>query len=350
VLKGDSFIQSLLMTSTRKYDMKNVPLSILELATVRDGSGPREALQSTVEVAKHVEKLGYNRIWMAEHHNMEHIASSATSVLIGLVASHTQTIRVGSGGVMLPNHSPLQIAEQFGTLETIYPDRIDLGLGRAAGTDQVTAMALRRNNVQSMLQFPSDVKELIRYFNNSDVKQPVRAFPGEGLNIPIWILGSSHDSAYLAAQMGLPYVFAAHFAPAHFSTAVRLYRQHFQPSEHAQKPYVMACVNAVGADTVSEAEHLLTSLQRMYLGILTNVRSPLKAPGPLPPFYFTEEVQKAVGNMLTYTFVGDSAILKQQLSSFVKENELDEIMINSPIFDMEAKKNSFSILKEAFHG
>jgi luciferase family oxidoreductase group 1 len=327
--------------------MKNIPLSILELATVRDGSGPREAIQATVEVAKHVETLGYKRIWMAEHHNMEHIASSATSVLIGLVASQTQQIRVGSGGVMLPNHSPLQIAEQFGTLETIYPGRIDLGLGRAAGTDQVTAMALRRNNVQSVLQFPEDVKELISYFTNTDPQRSVRAFPGEGLNIPLWILGSSHESAYLAAKMGLPYVFAAHFAPAHFYTSIRLYKQHFQPSFYCEKPYVMACINVIGAETTQEAEHLLTSLQRMYLGILTNVRSPLKAPGPLPPFYYTDDVQNAVKSMLTYTFVGDQAHLRQQLKQFVEEHAIDELMINSAIFDIEAKKRSFAIIKAA---
>ena len=330
-------------------NMKNIPLSVLELATLRAGSGPLEAINSTVQVAKHIEHLGYHRIWFAEHHNMEHIASSATSLLIGHVAGHTRKIRVGSGGVMLPNHSPLQIAEQFGTLETLYPGRIDLGLGRAAGTDQVTAMALRRNNVQSVLQFPSDVKELVGYFKNSDPGKPVRAFPGEGLEIPIWMLGSSHDSAYLAAQLGLPYAFASHFAPAHFHTAVRLYKQHFQPSQTCLEPYVMACVNMVSADTSEEAAHLLTSLQRMYLGIYTNVRSPLQPPGPLPPMYYSDDVHKAIQSMMTYTFVGEPKTISAGVSAFVEEHQVNELIINSPIYDMEAKKKSFTLIKEGLH-
>ena len=208
--------------------MHKIPLSVLELATVVEGGNLRSAIERTTEVAIHTESLGYKRIWMAEHHNMEFVASSATAVLIGHVASKTNRVRVGSGGIMLPNHSPLVIAEQFGTLETIYPGRIDLGLGRAPGTDQLTAMALRRNNMNSTYDFPNDIKQLQTYFSKENSSANVRAFPGEGLNIPLWILGSSTDSAYLAAQMGLPYAFAAHFAPAQFRMAVDIYRKKFQ--------------------------------------------------------------------------------------------------------------------------
>lgn len=219
---------------------KKVKLSALDLSVVIQGSDAAGAIARTVEAAGHIEELGYERIWLAEHHNMENIASSATAVLIGHVAGHTDHIRVGSGGVMLPNHAPLTIAETFGTLETLYPGRIDLGLGRAPGTDQSTAAALRRNNIHTTYQFPKDIQELQLYFSNDNSDGRVRAFPGEGLDIPIWILGSSTDSAYLAAEMGLPYAFAAHFAPRQFETAVQLYREHFKPSAQLSKPYVLA--------------------------------------------------------------------------------------------------------------
>src|SRR5690606_4996733 len=226
---------------------KQLKLSALDLSVVIDGGNAASAIARTVEVARLVEQLGFERIWLAEHHNMEYIASSATSILIGHVADKTERIRVGSGGIMLPNHAPLAIAEQFGTLETLYPGRIDLGLGRAPGTDQLTAMALRRNNLNTAYNFPSDVKELQLYFGHDNTDGRVRAFPGEGLEIPIWILGSSTDSAYLAAEMGLPYAFAAHFAPAQFRTAISIYRQHFKPSAQLSEPYVLACVNVIAA-------------------------------------------------------------------------------------------------------
>ena len=274
--------------------MTSIPLSILELAVVSQGENAADAIERSVKIARHVEKLGYKRVWLAEHHNMEHIASSATSVLIGHLAGKTSTIRVGSGGIMLPNHAPLVIAEQFGTLETLYPGRIDLGLGRAPGTDQLTAMALRRNNMATAYDFPEDIKSLQTFFSASNRNSKVRAFPGEGLDIPIWILGSSTDSAYLAAKMGLPYAFAAHFAPAQFRTAIEIYRSNFQPSAQLDKPYVLACVNIFGAETDDEAEFLVTSLYRMFLGIVTNERVPLQPPGNLPSTLPPKEIGETI--------------------------------------------------------
>jgi luciferase family oxidoreductase group 1 len=326
--------------------LQQLPISVLELATVADGGSAAEAIANAVEVAKHAEKLGYHRLWLAEHHNMEHIASSATAVLIGHVAAATKNIRVGSGGIMLPNHSPLVIAEQFGTLETLYPGRIDLGLGRAPGTDQVTAMALRRGNLNTPYQFPTDVKELQRYFSNTDPNAKVRAFPGEGLKIPLWILGSSTDSAYLAAQLGLPYAFATHFAPKQFEVAIEIYRKNFVPSEQLAQPYVMACVNVIGADQDEEAEFLATSLYRMFLGILTNTRSGLRPPGPLPSLFNTSEVQQALESMISCTFIGSPQKLQRELSKFVEQYALNELMVTSHIYDIKAKLHSFSLLKE----
>jgi luciferase family oxidoreductase group 1 len=330
--------------------MKDITLSVLELAVVRDGGTTREAIDTTVAVAQHAEQLGYKRVWLAEHHNMEHIASSATSVLIGHVAGETNSIRVGSGGIMLPNHSPLVIAEQFGTLETLYPGRIDLGLGRAPGTDQLTAMALRRNNMASQHNFPAEVRELLAYFENEDTDTKVRAFPGEGLQVPVWILGSSTDSAHLAAEMGLPYAFAAHFAPAQFATAIDIYRKNFRPSKYLSAPYVMACVNVIGADTDAEAEHLVTSLYRMFMNIITNNRSGLKPPGELPPLFWHPDVQQHVKNMTACTFTGNKESLRRKLAYFIEETGVDELMVATYIYDKAAKLKSFSILMDAVRG
>lgn len=326
--------------------MTNIPISILELVTVVEGGTFSTAISNTVEVAKNAENLGYKRIWMAEHHNMEYIASSATSVLIGHVAGKTNTIRVGSGGIMLPNHSPLVIAEQFGTLESIYPNRIDLGLGRAPGSDQLTAMALRRNQ-ETANNFPEDIRQLQTYFSDDNHNAKVRAFPGEGLDIPIWILGSSTDSAYLAAEMGLPYAFASHFAPAQFRAAIKIYRNNFKPSLDLEKPYVMACVNVLAADTEEEANVLLISLINLFVGIITNKRKPLKSAGKLPEVYQIPEVRQAVNNMLACTFYGSKETLNKNLSSFIEETKVDELMVASHIFDLDAKLKSFSILHEA---
>jgi luciferase family oxidoreductase group 1 len=326
--------------------MTKIPISVLELATVTEGGNFKTAIDNTVKVAQHAESLGYTRIWMAEHHNMEYIASSATSVLIGHVAGKTQTIRVGSGGIMLPNHSPLVIAEQFGTLETMYPNRIDLGLGRAPGSDQLTAMALRRNQ-ETAHSFPNDIKQLQAYFSEENRDAKVRAFPGEGLDIPLYILGSSTDSAYLAAEMGLPYAFAAHFAPAQFRTAISIYKNNFKPSTKLDKPYMMACVNVLAADTDEEAQILLNSLISLIIGILTNTRKPLRRLETVPDAYQNPEVRNAVNNMLACTFVGNKETIKKSLSIFIADTGIDELMVASHIYDMDAKLKSFSILKEA---
>ncbi len=326
--------------------MNNIPLSVLELATVVEGGNLHSAIERTVEVAKHTESLGFNRVWMAEHHNIEYVASSATSVLIGHVASNTNSIRVGSGGIMLPNHSPLVIAEQFGTLETIYPGRIDLGLGRAPGTDQLTAMALRRNNMSTTYDFPNDIKQLQAYFSKENSSSKVRAFPGEGLDIPLWILGSSTDSAYLAAEMGLPYAFAAHFAPAQFRVAIEIYRNNFKSSEQLKQPYVLACVNVIAAETDEEAEFLSTSLIMLFLGLVTNSRKPIQPPGELPETYRLSAVRSAVNSMMGCTFTGNSDTLRIKLSQFISETGIDELMVSSNIYDKDAKLKSFSILKE----
>jgi len=327
--------------------MKKIPLSVLELAVVSSGGNAATAIAGTVATAQHAELLGYNRIWMAEHHNMEHIASSATAVLIGHVAGKTKSIRVGSGGIMLPNHSPLQVAEQFGTLETIYLGRIDLGLGRAPGTDQLTALALRRNHIETSHDFPLDVKQLQTYFSKENSDSKVRAFPGEGLDIPIWILGSSTDSAYLAAELGLPYSFAAHFAPAQFRTAINIYRKNFKPSKQLAAPYVMACVNVIAADTDKEAAFLSTSLLNMFIGVITNTRRPLMPPGELPAAYDLPEVKAMINNMLSCTFIGSEDTLRKELTEFIEETRIDELMAATYIYDGDAKLRSFTILHDA---
>lgn len=325
-----------------------VDLSILELAVIRENGDAGIAIKETVETAKHAENLGFKRIWLAEHHNMPHIASSATPVLLGHVADKTESIRVGSGGVMLPNHSPLIVAEQFGTLDVMYPGRIDLGLGRAPGTDQATAHAIRRENINASFSFPADVRALQKYFGNTDENAKVRAFPGEGSNVPIWILGSSTDSAHLAAEMGLPYSFAAHFAPQQLYSAIDIYRKNFKPSAVLEKPKMMVCVNVIAADTDEEAHFLSTSLIRMFIGIITNSRQPLMPPQELPEIYYQhKELKYMVDNMLTNTFVGSKETIKKKLSIFIADTGIDELMVTSYFYDMEAKLKSLSIVKEA---
>lgn len=314
----------------------------------RDGNAAT-AIERTVDLARHAEKLGYERVWLAEHHNMEFIASSATSVLIGHVASKTNKIRIGSGGIMLPNHAPLAIAEQFGTLETLYPGRIDLGLGRAPGTDQQTAIALRRGDLNTAYQFPNDVAALQKYFSETNRTAQVRAFPGEGLDIPIWILGSSTDSAYLAAEMGLPYAFASHFAPKQFKIALQIYRHNFQPSAYLEKPYVLACVNGIAADTDEEAELLSMSLYQLFSGILTNARKPLSPPVPNLLESWPQELLDAVLPMTACTFVGAKETLIDKFSRFIDEHKIDELMISGNIFDNEKRLRSYEILADVFN-
>ncbi|MFV0304434.1 MAG: LLM class flavin-dependent oxidoreductase [Moheibacter sp.] len=329
--------------------MIDIPVSVLELAIVNEDSNWREAIDNSMLVAQNVEKFGYKRIWYAEHHNMPYIASSATAVLIGHIADKTKKIRVGSGGIMLPNHSPLMVAEQFGTLESLYPGRIDLGLGRAPGTDQLTANALRRNHIQNAQNFPSELEELQNYFQPKSSEAKVHAYPGEGLNIPLWILGSSTTSAQLAARKGLPYAFATHFAPTQFLSAIDIYRANFESSTQLNNPHLMACVNLIAADTDEEAEHIASSYFNIIVGLATGqIRKGLLAPGEISNLIEIPEVQHAVQTMTAYTFVGSKEKIGKQLKDFILQTNIDELMITSHIYDIEAKIKSFKILSELF--
>lgn len=325
---------------------KIVPISLLELAIVTKGSDASETLLKTKELAQKADVLGFNRIWLAEHHNMQHVASSATVVLIGYIAENTQNIRVGSGGIMLPNHSPLIIAEQFGTLETLYPNRIDLGLGRAPGTDGLTAQAIRKDFYQESQQFPKNVSELQSYLSAENTTSKVRAFPGEGLNIPIWILGSSMDSAALAAAYGLPYAFAGHFAPKVMVEAFEFYRENFEPSEYLSAPKTMACVNFIGADSNEEAEVLSTSLYQMFLGLIQNNRKPLQPPLESMDGIMSEDEAFHVNQMTACTFVGDKSRLTKELKEFINFTQIEELMITSPIYNHADKLKSLEIAKK----
>ncbi|MDM1043784.1 LLM class flavin-dependent oxidoreductase [Myroides sp. 1354] len=325
---------------------KNIPYSFLDLAVIGAEKSTKETLNNVLVSAQHAEQLNYTRFWLAEHHNMPHIASSATSVLIGYVAGGTEKIRVGSGGIMLPNHPPLVIAEQFGTLESLYPNRIDLGLGRAQGTDQLTAMALRRNDIQSANFFPQQIQELKTFFSETNAEAKVRAFPGEGLDIPFWILGSSTESAYLAAELGLPYAFASHFAPDQIQMAGKIYRNNFKPSAQLEQPYFMPCVNVILADSAYEAEKLATSFYRMFLGIIRNDRKPLQPPIESMQGIWTVQEEAAVYNMTACSFIGTKEEMLPELNRFCEVLEVDELMITTPIYDYEQRKYSMKLFAE----
>ena len=320
-----------------------IPLSVLDLSPVPDGSDAGQSLRNTLELAQHAEKLGFHRYWLAEHHNMPGIASAATSVVIGYVANGTSTIRVGAGGVMLPNHAPLVIAEQFGTLASLYPGRIDLGLGRAPGTDQITAHALRRNLDSDANAFPQDVVELLNYFKPAEPGQRVRAVPGEGLNVPIWILGSSLFGAQLAAMLGLPYAFASHFAPAEMERAIALYRERFEPSEYMQKPYVMLGLNVIAADTDEEANYLFTSQLQAFV----NLRSgrPGKLPAPVEGYaeQLDPAAQALVRQMLSCRVVGGPDTVAKGIKAFVESTGVDELMLTGMIHDHKKRLRSYEI-------
>lgn len=324
--------------------MTDIPFSVLDLAPVKDGGTISESFSETLALARHAEGLGYRRYWLAEHHNIASIASAATSVLIGYVACGTKTIRVGSGGVMLPNHAPLVIAEQFGTLESLYPGRIDLGIGRAPGTDQLTMRALRRNPVNVDEDFPRDVAELLSYFAPARKGQMVRAVPGEGLRVPIWLLGSSLYSAQLAALLGLPFAFASHFAPDYLAQALKIYRKEFRPSEALSEPYAMPCVNVFAADTDAAAQRLFTSLQQAFINLRRN------RPGLLPPPVDTMEgrwsdfERAGVEHALRYSVVGSPETVRRGLEAFIDLTKADEIMVTAQIFDHSARLRSFEIL------
>ncbi|GAB4038783.1 LLM class flavin-dependent oxidoreductase [Spirosoma jeollabukense] len=319
-----------------------IPFSILDLSPIVAGNTASQALHNTLNLAQHAEQLGFNRYWLAEHHNMPGVASAATSVVIGYVAGGTKTIRVGSGGIMLPNHSPLVIAEQFGTLESLYPGRIDLGLGRAPGSDQATYRALRRD-ANGPDTFPQDVVELQHYFQPDDTNQFIRAIPGNGLNIPIWILGSSLFGAQLAAMLGLPYAFASHFAPKDLLRAMQVYRTQFQPSEHLKAPYAMVAVNVVAADTDAEAARLFTSVQQQFLYIRSGRARQMQPPIDDITANWSEYELAGIDQMLRCSAVGSPATVQRGLASFISQTQADELIITAPIYDHEARKHSLSL-------
>ena len=332
------------MDLTAQNPINQITLSVLDLVLILSGKTISKALENSLDLARHAEGLGYKRYWLAEHHNMEGIASSATSVLIGYIAGGTSSIRVGSGGIMLPNHSPLIVAEQFGTLAHLYPNRIDLGLGRAPGADQLTAMALRRHLNTGVDDFPQNVQELRRYFLADNQYSKVRAVQAEGTNVPVWLLGSSTYSAQLAAILGLPFCFASHFAPAMLQSSLKLYRDGFQPSEVLEKPYTMACINVIAADTDEEAEFLATSLYQSFLNVIKGKAYPMKAPLISMDNIWNDMEEYAVKQMLTYTFIGSPETLKLKIQQFADQTEVDELMIVSPIYDHTARLKSYGIV------
>lgn len=331
-------------------DLQKIPYSILELATVSAGSNPSETFKNSLDLAQKAEELGYTRFWLAEHHNMVSIASSATAVLIGFIAGGTKTIKVGSGGIMLPNHSPLIVSEQFGTLGSLYPSRIDLGLGRAPGTDQVTAHAIRSDRMQAVYKFPDEVQQIQQYFSTANNTAKVRATVAEGVDVPIYILGSSTDSAHLAAKLGLPYAFASHFAPAQLFEALNIYYNNFQPSVQLKEPYTMACINVIAANSQEEAQRISTSLIRMMLGVMTG-----KIDYMQPPTEFTADLKELVENpaferMLKYSFVGDKETVKSSTMDFIEKTGVNEVVAVSHIYDHYDRLRSFEIFSEIMRG
>lgn len=330
-----------------------VPLSVLDLAPIAEGSDAATAIANTVDLARHAEALGYRRYWLAEHHNLDGLACSATAVLVGHVAGATSTIRVGSGGVMLPNHAPLVVAEQFGTLATIYPGRIDLGLGRAPGTDGPTMRALRRtlsrdDGLHEEDRFPRDVVELMGYLATPrpGERRAVRALPGEGTEVPVWLLGSSLYGAQLAAHLGLPFAFASHFAPDHLMAALGIYRGTFRPSERWPRPHATVAVNVVCADTDAEADFRFTSLQQRFLGMRRGERGPLPRPVPTMDGLWSEAERQGVEQMLRVSAVGGPERVRQQLQALLDATQADELIVAGAIHDHAARKRSYARLAE----
>jgi luciferase family oxidoreductase group 1 len=321
-----------------------IPFSVLDLAPVPAGADVSEAFRNSLSLAQHAEALGYHRFWLAEHHSMPGIASAATAVVIGHVAAGTRSIRVGSGGVMLPNHAPLMVAEQFGTLEALFPGRIDLGLGRAPGTDQRTARALRRNLDAHGDSFPQDVVELMSYFQPAAPNQAVRAVPGAGLNVPVWLLGSSLFSAQLSAMLGLPFAFASHFAPELLGEALAAYRDTFRPSETLAKPYAMVAANVIAADTDAEAKRLFTSLQQQFVNLRRGT------PGLLPPpvdrieDYAAPHELAGAQRALARSFVGTPETVRGGLRAFLRETQADELLVTAQIHNHAARLRSFELV------
>ena len=325
-----------------------IPLSVLDLVPVREGGDTASALREAVELARHAERWGYRRHWLAEHHNMEGLACSATPVLIAHIAAATTTLRIGSGGIMLPNHAPLVIAEQFGTLATLHPGRIDLGIGRAPGTDRATMHALRRSlDRRGEDGFPEDVVELIRYLDDPAPGDAVQAIPGRGTRVPVWLLGSSLYSAQLAAWLGRPFAFAAHFAPAMMMEALDLYRRTFRPSPACPRPHAMVGVQAVAADTDDEARRLFTSTQQRFLGMVRNRRGPLPPPvDDMAATGWTPSEREQVGRMLAEAIVGGPATAAAGLRALVARTGADEVIVSCAVFDPAARRRSHELLAE----
>jgi luciferase family oxidoreductase group 1 len=323
-----------------------VPLSVLDLAPIVVGATAADAFRNSLDLARHAERLGYRRYWLAEHHNMPGVASAATSVVIGHVAGGTSRIRVGAGGVMLPNHSPLVIAEQFGTLESLYPGRIDLGLGRAPGTDPITSRALRRGTNGDADSFPDDVVELLMYFQDASSEQPIRAVPGAGLRVPVWLLGSSLFSAQLAAALGLPFAFASHFAPDLLMQALTIYRAQFRPSPARARPYAMACVSVIAADTDADARRLFTSLQIQFVNLRRGRPGPVQPPVDDTAGLWSAAEQTLLDHVLRYAIVGSAATVRAGVERFVAATGVDELMATAQIYDHAARVHSFEILAQ----
>jgi luciferase family oxidoreductase group 1 len=332
-------------TKPMKNTGRVIPFSILDLCPVPQGATPADAFRNSLDLAQHAERWGYGRYWLAEHHNMPGIASAATSVMIGHIAGGTKTIRVGSGGVMLPNHSPLVIAEQFGTLASLYPGRIDLGLGRAPGTDPLTARALRRDNVATVDDFPRDVQELRHYFEQVSRGQKIRAVPGAGLAVPIWLLGSSLFSAQLAAQLGLPFAFASHFAPAELMQAFRIYRDHFRPSPQLDRPYAMCGMTVIAADSDAEARRNFTSIQQSFINLRRGM------PGQIPPpiddidAFCPPSERGGIDYALSCSAIGAPDTVERGIRAFVDSVRPDELMITANLYSHSARLRSFEIVK-----
>ena len=327
-----------------------VPFSVLDLAPIVEGGDASQAFRNAVDLARHAERWGYKRFWMAEHHSMPGIASAATAVALAAIGAGTSSIRIGAGGIMLPNHAPLVIAEQFGTLESLFPGRVDLGLGRAPGTDQAAAQALRRNLAADVDRFPRDVVELIGYFRPAEPGQRVRAIPGEGLRVPVWILGSSLYGAQLAAMLGLPYAFASHFAPGQMMDAIAVYRERFQPSDQLDRPYVMLGFNVFAAESDETARLLATSVEQAFVNL--HMGSPARLPPPLPGYAETlpTPARALLRKVLSCSAIGSPETVAAAIRAFVERTGADELMITSQIFDHEARLRSYEIAAEAMGG
>ena len=331
-------------------DRKQLAFSVLDLAPVAEGSTPADALHNSLELAQHTEQLGYSRYWVAEHHNIISVASAATSIIIGYIAAGTETIRVGSGGIMLPNHSPLIVSEQFGTLAALYPNRIDLGLGRAPGTDPGTAAELRYDRMRAAQDFPNEVRKIQQYFSPENSTAEVRSVLSEGANVPISILGSSTDSAYLAAELGLPYAFASHFAPQMLIAALKIYRDNFKPSAQLDKPYVIIGSQVVAAETNDEAEYLASTMRRSFMGIITGRRELMQAPTHHLGYEKWGIIKERIDQMLACSLIGGKEKIKHELQELIANTDADEIIISSHIYDQQKRVDSYRIFSEVVKG